>query len=209
MSIRTIVTVQDANPVLRSVARPVRRVDAAVRRLMDDMVETMREAPGVGLAAPQVNSGLRVIVVEIPADPDEPEGATTLVALADPEICWSDPETAEAQEACLSIPGLFGDVPRHVKVRVRGLDRRGRRVEFDATELQARVLQHEIDHLDGILFPDRVTGIDKLYTIRENEHGELVRVPYAPPAPARRAAPSEALTDQRATARIRADAPIV
>jgi peptide deformylase len=175
---RPIVTVQDRRPVLRAVARPVRRVDRAVRRLMDDMLETMREAPGVGLAAPQVDVSLRVIVVETPVDSDDPDGPTRVRALADPEIVWFDPDLVEDQEACLSIPGLYGDVPRHMAIRVRALDRSGRRIEFDAEGFEARVIQHEMDHLDGVLFTDRVSGIDKLYYIRENEQGEIVRVPF-------------------------------
>jgi len=151
---------------------------------MYEMTDTMRDAPGVGLAAPQVGVGLRVIVVETPVDVDESEGEKRLLALADPEIVWSDPEMVEDQEACLSIPGLYGDVPRHAAVRVRALDQSGKRVDFEAHDFEARVLQHEIDHLDGILFTDRVTSMDKLYTIRENGDGEVVRVPYRTGVPA-------------------------
>jgi peptide deformylase len=97
---------------------------------------------------------------------------------------WAGPELVEDQEACLSVPGLYGDVPRHAAVRVRALDRTGRRVELEARDFLARVMQHEIDHLDGVLFIDRVTGIDKLYSLRENGNGEFVRVPYRPPVPA-------------------------
>jgi peptide deformylase len=173
--VRRIYTVRDEAPVLRQVARPVRKVDRDVRRLMDDMVTTMHEAPGVGLAAPQVGVGLRVIVVEIPADPDDPASEIRLYTLADPEIVESDPEMVEADEACLSVPDLFGEVPRHRSVRIRALDRDGRRVEFVACEFEARVMQHEIDHLDGILFTDRVTGIDKLFRVREDASGEPAR----------------------------------
>ena len=184
MSILPIVTVQDENPVLRTVARPVRRVDRDVRRLMHDMADTMRAAPGVGLAAPQVDVSLRVIVVETPVDVDEPDGERRLLALADPEIVWTDPAIVEDQEACLSIPGLYGDVPRHAAVRVRAFDRSGRRVELAARSFEARVIQHEIDHLNGILFTDRVTSLDKLYTVRENGNGDVVRVPYRAAVPA-------------------------
>ena len=108
MAIRPIVTVADADPVLRRPAERVRRIDRAVRALMDDMIETMRDAPGVGLAAPQVGQAVRVIVVEVPTDPDDPESEMRLHALADPEILWRSPEIEEDQEACLSIPGLYG-----------------------------------------------------------------------------------------------------
>jgi len=179
MTVRRIVTVREGHPVLRAVAKPVRRMDRDIRSLLDDMVETMREAPGVGLAAPQVGIGLRAIVVETPLEPENGDRPTRLYALANPEIVWRDPRHEEDQEACLSVPDLFGDVPRHVAVRVRGIDRAGRRVEIAASGFEARVFQHEIDHLDGVLFTDRVTGIDKLYSLQEADNGELRRVPYA------------------------------
>ena len=182
MALMRIVTVEDGNPVLRGSAKPARRIDRATRKLMDDMVETMRDAPGVGLAAPQVGVDLRVIVVEVPADmEDESEEAETLLwAVADPEIVWASEALVEDQEACLSIPNLYGDVPRHEAIRVQALDRSGRRVTLELEGFAARVFQHEIDHLDGILFTDRVTGFDKLYRFEEDEKGDLLRVPYEP-----------------------------
>lgn len=173
---------RDNDPVLRTVAARVKRVDADIRRLMDDMVETMRLAPGVGLAAPQVGVSKRVIVVEIPLDGNDITNGTRLWQLADPEILWRSESQAEDQEACLSIPDIFGDVPRHTAIRVRARNKDGKLVEIEASDFEARVLQHEIDHLDGVLFIDRVTSLDKLYRIREDESGELVRVPYAVPA---------------------------
>jgi peptide deformylase len=179
MPLRKIVTVDGGNPVLRQPARPVRRISPEVRDLLDDMVETMRAAPGVGLAAPQVGVPQRLIVVEVPEDGDAGlDGPTRVYQLADPTIVWASDECAEEQEACLSIPGLYGDVPRHVRVRVQGLDISGRRRTLELADFEARVFQHEIDHLEGILFTDRVTGIDKLYHIEENEEGELVRVAF-------------------------------
>jgi len=175
MPIRRIVTLADNDPVLRRPAVSVRRIDKTTRVLMDDMIDTMRDAPGVGLAAPQIGVELRVIVVEVPTDPDDPESAMRLHALADPEILWRSPEIEEDQEACLSIPGLYGDVPRHIAIRVRGLDRSGRQIELDVAEFEARVFQHEIDHLDGILYTQRVTGPDKLYRLEHDAAGELVR----------------------------------
>lgn len=181
MAVLRVVTVHDDDPVLRTKAEAVSRVSGRIRRLMDDMVATMREAPGVGLAAPQVGESLRVIVVEIPLDFDDPDAGTKLHAVANPEIISAEEESAEGQEACLSIPNLFGDVPRSVACRVRGLDRGGEPIELNLEGFEARVFQHEIDHLEGILFPDRVTGLEKLYHVRENEEGELVRVPYTVP----------------------------
>lgn len=171
--------VDDDNPVLRRQARPIRRVDRQIRRLMDDMVETMREAAGVGLAAPQIGLDIQVFVAEVPLDLEDPDGETRLHALADPEILWVSADLAEGREACLSIPELFGDVPRHVAMRVRALDRYSRTVELELTDFEARVFQHEIDHLNGVLFVDRVTGIDKLYFLEDGDDGEFVRVPYA------------------------------
>lgn len=159
MAVLRIVTVQDASPVLRQVARPVRRVDHAVRRLMNDLVDTMRAAPGVGLAAPQVGQDLRVIAVETPIDPTDSESDYRLYMVADPELIWASPEIAEDQEACLSVPGLYGDVPRHVAVRLRALAGGGQPIEIEARDFEARVFQHEIDHLDGILFLDRVVDL--------------------------------------------------
>lgn len=181
MSLLRIVTVRDDDAaVLRAKAREVRRIDRDLRRLMEDMVETMRDAPGVGLAAPQVGLDIRVIVVEVPVDEEDAEAGMRVTRIADPEIVWASEEMVEDQEACLSIPGLYGDVPRHVAIRVRGIDGSGRRVELEVEGFEARVFQHEIDHLDGILFPDRVTGFDKLYTLRETDEGEVLRVPYEP-----------------------------
>ncbi len=181
MAQRRIVTVEDGDPVLRRPARPVSRVDAAIRQLMDDMVATMRSAPGVGLAAPQIGVPQRVIVVEVPVESGDgqpaEDGQTRLWTLANPEIVWRSEELEEGQEACLSVPELYGDVPRSVAIRVRALHRNGRRETFEARGFEARVLQHEIDHLDGILFVDRVTSLDKLYRIEEQAPGQYVRVP--------------------------------
>ena len=202
MAIRRIVTVDEDNPVLRAQARPITRVNRRIRKLMDDMVETMRDADGVGLAAPQIGLDMRVIVVEVPLMPEGSEGSespeaidaeaamaerdeeppTRVFALANAEIVWASDEIVEGREACLSIPGLFGDVPRHAAVHVRGLDRSGEALLLELQDFDARVFQHEIDHLDGRLFVDLVTGLDKLYTLEEDEDGDWVRVPYATPS---------------------------
>jgi peptide deformylase len=175
LNILPIVTVADANPVLRRAASPVRRIDRDLRKLLDDMTSTMRAAPGVGLAAPQIGLGIRLIVVEATEDRDE--RSARLHRLADPEIVWRSDDLEEAQEACLSIPELYGDVMRHTSIVVKAIDVSGRRVELEAVGFEARVFQHEIDHLDGVLFPDRVASPDKLYFLEEDESGELVRTP--------------------------------
>lgn len=132
--------------VLRRRARPVGKVTSDVQRLIDDMITTMRAANGLGLAAPQVGQGKRVLVAEV---------EERLVALVDPVLVRAEGEEV-ATEACLSIPGVVGPVRRAARVVVKGKNRRGRGITVNAEGLLARVLQHEIDHLDGILFLDRV-----------------------------------------------------
>lgn len=187
MGILRIITTRDPDSaILRARAREVRKFDRALKRLIHDMIDTMREAPGVGLAAPQVGLDLRIIVVETPLDSADPaaddEGPTALFAVVNPEVAWRSEDLVEDQEACLSIPGLFGDVPRHAAIRVTGLDPSGRPLSLDLQAFEARVFQHEIDHLEGILYPDRVTGLDKLYTLRKLPDGSYERLPYVAPA---------------------------
>jgi peptide deformylase len=143
------------DPILRERARDVEDVDAAVRTLIADMFDTMYAEEGVGLAAPQIGVGLRVIVV----DPHEP--AVTPFALINPVIGARSDEFDRQEEGCLSIPGLSEMVERPASVTVDGLDRDGAPVRYEAGGLLARVLQHEIDHLDGILFIDRVSPLKR------------------------------------------------
>lgn len=171
MAIRHIVTLDEDNPVLRQTCSTVETVDGTVQALIDDMVETMRSAPGMGLAAPQVGVPQRVIVVEIPEDIEDPN-AGKLFAVCNPEITWASKEIEEGQEGCLSVPDYVGLVDRHVSVVVKGLNRSGRKTRVKASGLLARALQHEIDHLDGILFPDRLSGPDKLFRVEELESEE-------------------------------------
>ncbi len=145
--IREIITVESPRAaVLRRKARPVGKLTPAVARLIEDMVATMRAANGLGLAAPQMGEGKRVLVAEV---------EERLVALVDPTLVHAKGEVV-GTEACLSIPGVIGPVRRAATVKVKGKNRRGRGVTVNAEGLLARVLQHEIDHLDGILFLDRV-----------------------------------------------------
>lgn len=169
MAIRRIVTIDDGNPVLRRKARRVRAVTPAIRQLMDDMVETMRAAPGIGLAGPQVDVLLRVIVAEVPKDFEDPEAGTWLYALANPEIARMSDEIEEGEEGCLSIPNVYGYVERPAAVTVKGLDRNGKRVRIKAEGVLARVLQHEIDHLEGILFIDHISDPDKVWKVEPEE----------------------------------------
>jgi peptide deformylase len=143
------------DPVLRERAAPVEVVTDEVRRLIDDMFDTMYAEEGVGLAAPQVGIGQRVIVVDPHEDGIEP------FALVNPSITFFSEELEKGEEGCLSIPGLKEIVERSVSVRAEGLDENGHPVTIEANGLLARILQHEVDHVDGILFIDRVSALKR------------------------------------------------
>lgn len=154
MSIRIIRTGED--PSLRTVAKPVPEITKAIEKLLDDMADTMYDAEGIGLAAVQIGIAKRVIVVDVG---DEGPG---LIELINPEIV-AESGSATASEGCLSIPGVQGDVTRPANVTVHGLNRAGEPVEYEAEGLLARCFQHEIDHLNGILFTDYVKPSDLVY----------------------------------------------
>ncbi len=158
MTLRTIVFTPE--PVLRRKARPVTRFDGDFQQLIEDMVETMREAPGVGLAAPQVNVSQRLIVVEYGKEDDE-EAPPKLYVLANPEITRISTETEVGTEGCLSIPGVVGDVERATSLTIKGLNRHGQPTTVKANGWLARIFQHEVDHLNGVLFTDRATKVWK------------------------------------------------
>ncbi|MEW6179331.1 MAG: peptide deformylase [Chloroflexota bacterium] len=159
MAIREIVTVPDE--VLRRKARKVTVFDADLQKLIEDMVETMRKAPGVGLAAPQVGISERLIVVEYAENDEDEDAPKKLFVVANPEIVKVSTETEMGIEGCLSIPGLVGEVERYSQVVIRGQNRRGQPVRIKAKGWLARIFQHEIDHLEGILFTDRATRVWK------------------------------------------------
>ncbi len=164
MSIRNIITLPD--PILRRKARAVTSFDENLQTLIDDMIETMRQAPGVGLAAPQVNISERLIVVEYGEEEEGEEGEIIehpkkLFVVVNPEIVKASEETETGVEGCLSIPGIVGEVDRFSSVQVKGLNRRGRPIKVKAEGWLARIFQHEIDHLNGVLFPDRAARIWK------------------------------------------------
>jgi peptide deformylase len=156
MAIRNIIRLD--NPVLRKKAHRVTSFDKKLQTLVDDMVETMKDATGIGLAAPQVAVSQRVIVVRLPDDEDSQkeygDEAGKLYVVVNPEIVKASKETVEGVEGCLSIPGYVGLVDRHEKVTIDGLDRNGKKQRIKATGWLARVFQHEIDHLDGRLYID-------------------------------------------------------
>ena len=164
MATRNIVTLPE--PVLRRKARPVTEFGGELQSLINDMVETMREAPGVGLAAPQVNIPERLIVVEYGDEEEDEDGNVIekpkkLYVMANPEIVKTSEETELGIEGCLSIPGIVGEVERFSSIQIKGLNRRGRPVKLKAEGWLARIFQHEIDHLNGVLFPDRAKRVWK------------------------------------------------
>ena len=163
MGLRTIVTLPE--PILRRKARPVTTFDNDLQTLIDDMIETMREAPGVGLAAPQIGIPDRLIVIEYidpPEDEEEQkEVKPKLYVMANPEIVKTSEEKVLGVEGCLSIPGLVGEVERFNMVQVKGLNRRGQPMKVKAEGWLARIFQHEIDHVNGVVFPDRATRVWK------------------------------------------------
>ncbi|OFW27849.1 MAG: peptide deformylase [Acidobacteria bacterium RIFCSPLOWO2_02_FULL_65_29] len=160
------------HPVLRGKARAIERAElksSAVQKLIDDLIETMNEYHGVGLAAPQVHEGLRLFVAALDADGDEGDEADPRepVAIINPEIVPVGSDIVEDWEGCLSIPDVRGRVPRAREIVVRAYDRRGERIELRAHDFSARVLQHETDHLDGILFFDRMRSLETLTFLDE------------------------------------------
>lgn len=160
--------IQPNNPTLRKKAEPVTTFDEEFQTLVDDMIETMRAAHGVGLAAPQVERSLRVAVIEtLPEVDDEGEELETtrdLYVIVNPEIIWESAEMEDGIEGCLSIPGWLGEVSRHQSVLVRALDRHGNKIRLRMHDWDARIFQHEIDHLDGVLYIDRLTDPDNFWT---------------------------------------------
>ena len=158
MAVLSIHTAPD--PVLRQKAKRVRSVDGSIHRLIGDMIETMHAAPGVGLAAPQVGIPLRVIVIGLPEQED--------IALVNPQIVRRKGERV-VNEGCLSVPGYIGQLKRAESVTVKGRDRNGREVRIKAEELLAQALEHEIDHINGILYIDRLESKDDLRKIEPEE----------------------------------------
>jgi peptide deformylase len=155
MAIRDIITLPD--PKLRLISKPLERVDDDLRRLIDDMLATMYEAPGIGLAAIQIAEPVRLLVV----DPSPKEGPRDPIALVNPEILWSSEERSTYEEGCLSIPEYYEEVERPASVRVKYVDRDGVTQERLAEGLLATVLQHEIDHLNGVLFIDYLSKLKR------------------------------------------------
>jgi len=162
MALRQIVNLPE--PILRRKTKPVTKFDKDLQILIDDMIETMREAPGVGLAAPQINISQQLAVVEYAESEEEdnedaPPKPKKLFVLINPEITKASEEKVIGVEGCLSIPGLLGEVERHESVQVKALNRHGNPVKLKVEGWMARIFQHEIDHLNGVLVTDRATEV--------------------------------------------------
>ena len=153
-------------PILRRKAKPVTKFDKDLQTLIDDMIETMREAPGVGLAAPQIDLPMQLAVIEYAEGEDEEENEgkelkKKLFVLINPEIIKTSEEKVLGVEGCLSIPGLIGEVERHEAIQVKALNRHGAPVKHKVSGWMARIFQHEIDHLNGVLFTDKAVRVWK------------------------------------------------
>ena len=161
MAVLDIIIAPD--PRLKITAKPVKKVDASVRKLMDDMLETMHSARGIGLAAPQVGDKRRVIVVDV-ANEDEPPNP---IRMANPELLWTSDEERIHEEGCLSLPEQYAEVVRPDRIRVRYLDYQNEIRELETDGVLATCIQHEMDHLDGVLFVDHVSVLKRRMILRK------------------------------------------
>ncbi len=160
MAIREILTVP--NPILKLESKPVERVDDALRALMDDMLETMYDAPGIGLAAIQIGEPVRVIVMDLQETPEgSEEPVKKPLYFVNPEIVWASEELSSYDEGCLSVPEVYDEVKRPARVRLKYLDYNGNPVEEEADGLYATCIQHEMDHLNGVLFIDHLSKLKR------------------------------------------------
>jgi peptide deformylase len=160
------------NPILRKKAEKVQQFDEDLKKLIDDMIETMLVKDGVGLAAPQIGASLRIAIV----DPDPSKGGLTRLVLINPEVEAVDVQSEVMEEGCLSVPGVYAKVKRASAIRVKSLDAQGREQNFDAAGFLARVVQHEVDHLNGVLFVDKVLPKDRIRVEKELREFEKIHV---------------------------------
>ena len=161
MALREILVVPD--PILKKVSAPVSAVDDDLRALMDDMLETMYAAPGIGLAAIQIGEPQRVIVMDLAREGEEAQPRFFM----NPEILWASEETAPYEEGCLSVPEIYDEVERPARVKLRYLNYQGEQIEEDAEGLFAVCIQHEMDHLDGVLFIDHLSRLKREQAIKK------------------------------------------
>ena len=159
------------DPVLRRKAKKVEKITKETQKLIDDMLETMRAANGAGLAAPQVGVSQRVAVVEVEKKEDVP-GSGVTYTLINPEVIKQSDETTRNPEGCLSIPGWRGEVERAERITVKALDRTGTRMKLDLEGWVARAFLHEVDHLDGILYIDKLVAPDRIWRVEEGSEEE-------------------------------------
>ncbi len=179
MSVREILDYSKHEAALRKHSEPVRAINRRIKNLIKDLKDTLATRPeGIGLAAPQINVHSRVIVVRLGGHRDDGEEASPAIALINPEIVESRREEKDF-DGCLSFPGLYAETVRPHYLKVTGLDEWGKPFTREFEGFDAVLVHHEIDHLNGVLFIDRVASLDDLYRVREDEHGELVRVPLA------------------------------
>lgn len=171
--LRIVFTGDRDDAILRQPAARVRNFGPELHRLLDQMVETLRTASGVGLAAPQIGLGQRIAIIEYPEDEERPEETKRVFELINPEIIKAKGSEV-AQEGCLSIPGLAADVDRATQLIVRAQDRHGNEVRYKVYDWLARIFQHEIDHLHGVLMTDRA---QQVYRLVKNAEGEIEAVP--------------------------------
>ncbi|MBI2978901.1 MAG: peptide deformylase [Rhodospirillales bacterium] len=161
MAVLDIIIAPD--PRLKITAKPVKKVDASVRKLMDDMLETMHSARGIGLAAPQVGDKRRVIVVDVAGEDEAPNP----IRMANPELLWTSDEERVHEEGCLSLPEQYAEVVRPDRIRVRYLDYQNEIRELETDGVLATCIQHEMDHLDGVLFVDHVSALKRRMILRK------------------------------------------
>ncbi|HKT17891.1 MAG TPA: peptide deformylase [Stellaceae bacterium] len=171
MAVLPIITAPDLRLTRR--ARPVEKVDAAIRKLMDDMLETMYQAPGIGLAAPQVGVLKRVLVVDCAKSDEKP----LPYKIANPEILWRSQETLVNNEGCLSLPEHYADVERPAEIKLRYLDEQNEIRELHAKGLLATCIQHEVDHLEGLLFVDHISPLKRNIILRKLAKAKRQKVP--------------------------------
>jgi peptide deformylase len=169
MTIRPILTAPD--PRLKVVSEPVEKVDAETRALIDDMIETMYGADGIGLAAIQIGVPKRVLVMDI----DQKDGKKNPLAYVNPKILWASDETVTFEEGCLSVPEIWDEVERPAKIRVEYLDRDGKRQEIEAEGLLATCLQHEMDHLEGVLFLDHLSKLKRSMALKKLQKAKRLK----------------------------------
>ena len=190
MAVKKILTIDKNEKQLRTKAEPVKKITKELKQLFQDIKDTIEANPAVGLAAPQIGVLKRIFGIRLGYKDDMPEGEEPEMqppmVLINPEIIEEAPEVERGWDACLSIPGMMGYTERNLKVRVRYMDEEGKTVEREFEGFDARAIQHEIDHLNGVLFTDRLASLGDLYVYVKDARGKRKPVPY--PEAVRRAA---------------------